>query len=69
MKPIHVLAVLALCACNPYKSLRTDRVSFSGAGNLSLKVPKGYKEARTESEAGGRVVRTYQYGEGTVFSM
>jgi hypothetical protein len=67
MKPVLLLAVLALCACNPYKSLRTDRVSFSGTGNLSLRVPKGYKEARTESEAGGRVVRTYQYGDGTVF--
>jgi hypothetical protein len=67
MKPALLLTVLALCACNPYRSLHTDRVNLTGAGNLTLKVPKGYKEARTDNEVGGRVVRSYQYGDGTVF--
>lgn len=67
MKPATALLLLALVACNPYKSLRSDHVALAGAGDLSLKVPKGYKEARTDTEAGGRVVRTYHYVDGTVF--
>ncbi|RYZ21274.1 MAG: hypothetical protein EOO16_13605 [Chitinophagaceae bacterium] len=66
MKPAALLPILALCACNPYRQLRSDHVSLP-AGELNLKVPKGYKEARTDKEAGGRVVRSYHYGDGTVF--
>jgi hypothetical protein len=67
MKPAIVLGILALVACNPYKSLRSDRVSLPAAGELALKVPKGYRDARTDTEAGGRVVRSYQYSDGAVF--
>ncbi|TCJ14398.1 hypothetical protein EPD60_10425 [Flaviaesturariibacter flavus] len=67
MKQAVLPVVFCLLACNPYKALRSDRVSLPAAGELSLRVPKGFREARTDNEAGGRVVRSYHYNDGTVF--
>ncbi|TCZ73691.1 hypothetical protein [Flaviaesturariibacter aridisoli] len=59
-----------LVACNPYKALRPATADFAagqGPAALSYKVPKGWKNVRSETDSAGRPVKLYDYGGGTVF--
>jgi hypothetical protein len=70
MKSLPVFLVLLLLACNPYKSMRAERFDFAsekGPVGGNIKVPKGWKAVRNETDTAGRLVRLYDYSNGTVF--
>ncbi|GAA4336448.1 hypothetical protein [Flaviaesturariibacter amylovorans] len=70
MRYLISLLLLLCVACSPYRGMRRASFTYTAGGSsktVPMKVPRGWRDVRSEAGAEGAQSRVYRYRDGSVF--